>query len=306
MPTSHRMPPSLLLPHERRVNIVVLSTCTPTSVNLIRSLAKRHPISHVFHVTWGETSTSTSSRLAKFLRAPIRSLVELARRKYFERIHQRREQQAMAFLPHSNDSLGDIPTTNIDVSQVNSPAFATQLRQLNPDVLLVSASPILKPAIFEIPRLATLNVHRGIAPDYRGERTLFWALYNRDYDHVGVTLHRINRGIDTGAVLKYGYPALDSHDTEASLTAKSMQLASQMVADALDDAPVTGLQGARQNGRGRCYLAREQRLWKEFCYGLARLFNRRSIPVRLERIVTPKEDISSKTREPTEKALAMA
>ncbi|MBA4107135.1 MAG: hypothetical protein C0485_15430 [Pirellula sp.] len=305
MPISHRMPPSLLSPHERRVNIVVLSTCTPTSAYLIRSVAERHPISHVFHVTWGETPSSNSSRLAKFLRAPVGSVVELARRKYFERIHQRREQQAMAFLPHSNDSLGDIPNTTVDVRQVNSPAFAAQLRQLNPDVLLVSASPILKPAIFEIPRLATLNVHRGIAPAYRGERTLFWALHNGDYDHIGVTLHRINRGIDTGAVLKYGFPALDARDTEASLTAKSMQLASRMINDALDDAHATGLQGVRQHGRGRCYLAREQRFWKEFRYGLVRLFNRRLIPARSERIVTLAADVRTEAREAVE-VLVMA
>ena len=288
------------------MNIVVLSTCTLTSSYLISSVAERHPISHVFHVTWDEAPSSTSSRLAKFVRAPVRSVVELARRKYFERIHQCCEQQAMAFLPHSNDSLGGIPTTTVDVRQVNSPAFAAQLRRLNPDVLLVSASPILKPAIFEIPRLATLNVHRGIAPAYRGERTLFWALYNGDYEHIGVTLHRINRGIDTGAVLKYGFPALDVRDTEASLTAKSMQLASRMIADALDDAPTTGLQGVRQHGRGRCYLAREQRFWKELRYGLARLFSRRQIPSRSERIVTPAADVLTEAREAAEPMIAMA
>lgn len=185
------------------------------------------------------------------------------------------------------DAAGDEPpVSNINRWQVNSPCFAEQLRALNPDVLLVSAGPILKPEIFEIPKLGTLNVHRGIAPAYRGERTLFWALANNDFDNIGVTVHRIDRGIDTGPVLKYGYPALDPRDTEASITAKSMRLAAQMIADALDDAPESGLQGARQYAAGRCYLAREQRIWREMRHELARLTNRCIIPTRTERIVT--------------------
>jgi methionyl-tRNA formyltransferase len=268
------------------VNIVVLSTCTPTNSYLINAVAQRHPISHVFRVAWNEPAAATASRFTKFRKAPISSVVELARRKYLEHAHNHRERQAMDYLAHLDETVGDIPTTPIDIRQINSPAFAAELRRLNPDVLFVTAAPILKPQIFEIPRIATLNVHRGIAPAYRGERTLFWALANNDFDNIGVTLHRIDRGIDTGSILKYGYPALDPRDTEASLTAKSMRLAARMIADTLDDAPETGLQGTRQRHSGRCYLAREQRVWREMRYELARLTKRCIIPTRAERIVS--------------------
>lgn len=268
------------------MNIVVLSTCTPTNSYLINAIALRHPISHVFRVAWSEPAAAPASRFAKFRKAPIKSVVELARRKFLERAHNSREREAMDYLAHLDETVGNIPTTPVDIRQINSPAFAAELRRLNPDVLIVTAAPILKPEIFEIPRLATLNVHRGIAPAYRGERTLFWALANNDFDNIGVTLHGIDRGIDTGAVLQYGYPALDPRDTEASLTAKSMRLAVRMIADTLDDAPATGLRGTRQRRSGRCYLAREQRVWHEMRYELARLTKRCVIPTRAERIVS--------------------
>ncbi|WP_232536341.1 formyl transferase [Lacipirellula parvula] len=280
------MPPSLFSPRETRVNIVALSTCTPTNAYLLRSVAERHPISHVFRVAWSEPAAAPASRFAKFRKAPVRSVVELAHRKYLERAHNRREREAMDYLAHLDETVGDIPTTPIDIRQINSRPFAAELRRLNPDVLLVTAAPILKPEIFEIPRLATLNVHRGIAPAYRGERTLFWALANNDVDNVGVTLHRIDRGIDTGAVLKYGYPALAPSDTEATITAKSMRLAAEMIADALDDAEQSGLKGAAQPSVGRCYLAREQRIWQEARYQFLRLLGRRRIKPREQRIVT--------------------
>lgn len=298
MPISHRMPPSLLSPHERRVNIVVLSTCTPTNAYVINAVAARHPIRHVFRVTWDDQPRS-ESRLAKFARAPIGSVVRTVRRKYFERAHNRTEALAGSLLPELRPAAQFPPITPVDRLQVNSARFAEELRALNPDVLLVTAGPILKPRIFEIPKLATINVHRGIAPAYRGERTLFWALANNDLDNIGVTLHRIDRGIDTGSVLKYGYPALDPRDTEASITAKAMQLAAVMVGDALDEAELSGLHGATQPSAGRCYYARDQRTWQEARFQCLRMLGRRRIEPREQRIVTmtPSAAISEQSAE---------
>ena len=267
------------------MNIVVLSTCTSPSAYLINAVAARHPIRHVFRVTWDE-QPHRESRLAKFARAPIGSVVRTVRRKYFERVHNRTEALAASFLPELTPAGNLPPVTPIDRLQVNSARFAEELRALEPDVLLVTAGPILKPRIFEIPKLATINVHRGIAPAYRGERTLFWALYNNDLANLGVTLHRINRGIDTGPVLKYGYPALSAQDTEASITAKAMQLAAEMVGDALDEAAASGLEGATQPSAGRCYYSRDQRIWKEARFQILRLLGRQRIEPREQRIVT--------------------
>lgn len=267
------------------MNIVVLSTCTPANAFLIRAVAARHPIRRVFRLTW-EAPPRRESRFAKFGHAPINSVVSLARRKFFEHLHDHVERRAAAMLAPFDAAGKEPPVSNINRWQVNSPCFAEQLHALDPDVLLVSAGPILKPEIFEIPKLGTLNVHRGIAPAYRGERTLFNALYDDDLANVGVTLHQIDRGIDTGPVLKYGLPALAPDDDEATLTAKCMRLAATMVGDALDEAELYGFQGVRQAGSGRCCYAREQRIWKEAWYRLLRITGRRRIAPRTQKVVT--------------------
>lgn len=266
------------------MNLVVLSSCSPANACLINLVARQHPVQHVFRVTWSAQGTS-GSRWQKFIQSPVRGMIERVRRKFFERLYERIEIDAAEQLtregtpPHF-----DLPTTDIDARQINSPAFQSALRALDPDVLLVSACPLLKPETFEIPRLATINVHRGIAPQYRGERTIFWPLYHRDFDHIGVTLHQIDRGIDTGPVLGYGYPALNSADTESTLLAKYITVAAQLASTSLETAETDGLLGTRQPAAGRCYYRRDQRIWKELSYRLARSLGLRSIPPRRERI----------------------
>jgi len=46
-------------------------------------------------------------------------------------------------------------------------------------------------------------MHPGIVPEYRNSHGCFWALSNRELDKVGMTLLRIDEGVDTGPV--YGY-----------------------------------------------------------------------------------------------------
>jgi methionyl-tRNA formyltransferase len=61
----------------------------------------------------------------------------------------------------------------------------------------------LKPELFEIPRLGTLGIHHGKVPEYRGNKTAFWAMYNGE-PTAGVTIQKVNKGLDTGGIVKTG------------------------------------------------------------------------------------------------------
>ena len=58
----------------------------------------------------------------------------------------------------------------------------------------------LKPAIFELARKGTFVLHPGICPEYRNAHGCFWALANRDLSRVGMTLLRVDTGVDTGPI----------------------------------------------------------------------------------------------------------
>ena len=88
------------------------------------------------------------------------------------------------------------------------------LRSCQPDVMLACCKHILKPAIFEQARWGTYVMHPGICPEYRNAHGCFWALVNGDLERVGMTLLKIDRGIDTGPV--YGYFTASYDETKES------------------------------------------------------------------------------------------
>jgi hypothetical protein len=85
----------------------------------------------------------------------------------------------------------------------NSPEAERFIRDLRPDVMLARCKTLLKESIFSLPSNGTLVMHPGICPEYRNAHGCFWALANGDNERVGMTLLRIDKGVDTGPV--YGY-----------------------------------------------------------------------------------------------------
>ena len=89
------------------------------------------------------------------------------------------------------------------VRDIHAPEVLEKVQALAPDLGLIYGSPILKPALFEIPKLGTLGIHHGKVPEYRGNKTTFWAMYNGE-KAVGVTIQKVNQGLDTGSIVKAG------------------------------------------------------------------------------------------------------
>lgn len=85
----------------------------------------------------------------------------------------------------------------------NAPEVRAFLQEMAPDLMIARCKRILKESIFSVPRLGTFVLHPGICPEYRNAHGAFWALAEDDLDRVGLTLLKIDRGVDTGPV--YGY-----------------------------------------------------------------------------------------------------
>ena len=88
----------------------------------------------------------------------------------------------------------------LTVASPNSAAAREFIARLQPDLAIARCKVILKREIFELPRVGTFVLHPGICPEYRNAHGCFWALANRDLDRVGMTLLRVDQGIDTGPV----------------------------------------------------------------------------------------------------------
>jgi hypothetical protein len=85
----------------------------------------------------------------------------------------------------------------------NTPEAERFIKELAPDMMLARCKTLLKESIFSLPSKGTYVMHPGICPEYRNAHGCFWALASDDLENVGMTLLRIDKGVDTGPT--YGY-----------------------------------------------------------------------------------------------------
>jgi methionyl-tRNA formyltransferase len=101
------------------------------------------------------------------------------------------------------------------------------------DVIVVAAyGKILPQALLDIPRLGCLNVHYSLLPRFRGASPIQHALLFGD-TLTGVTLMRMDAGLDTGDIIATRNVAIAPDDTSESLTPKLTAAAKALVLKAL-------------------------------------------------------------------------
>lgn len=107
--------------------------------------------------------------------------------------------------------------------RVREPSLADQLAAAGVDILLnVHSLYVLPEALLRVPRLGAWNVHPAPLPRYAGLNSPSWAIYRGERRH-GVTVHRMERGIDTGDIAyQETFPIADS-DTGLSLALRCAQ-----------------------------------------------------------------------------------
>jgi hypothetical protein len=99
------------------------------------------------------------------------------------------------------------------VGSPNSSEAQAFIAAQRPDLVIARCKTLLAERIFTIPRLGTYVMHPGICPEYRNAHGCFWAMASADLANVGMTLLRIDKGVDTGPV--FGYFRVDADPTES-------------------------------------------------------------------------------------------
>lgn len=83
----------------------------------------------------------------------------------------------------------------------NAAASVAWLAARQPDLIVVTGAPVLRPEVFTLPRLGTLNMHSSILPAYRGTQAEFWQVLEQNWDSCGITVHFVDAGVDTGHIV---------------------------------------------------------------------------------------------------------
>ncbi|HTL15895.1 MAG TPA: methionyl-tRNA formyltransferase [Patescibacteria group bacterium] len=107
--------------------------------------------------------------------------------------------------------------------------FLSELGQLKADLIAVAAyGQILPPALLDLPRHGCLNVHTSILPKYRGAAPIQWAILNDDSE-TGVTIMKMEIGLDTGAIVSQQRTLISEADDAESLQHRLAQLGARLL-----------------------------------------------------------------------------
>ena len=117
--------------------------------------------------------------------------------------------------------------------RVREEAFVEQMRELAPDVIVVSAfGQIIPGALLELPKYGCINIHASLLPRYRGAAPIQWAVIDGEAVS-GVTIMRMDAGLDTGDMLARTEVPLTPDETGGSLFEKLCRAGAELLTETL-------------------------------------------------------------------------
>ena len=149
------------------------------------------------------------------------------------------------------------------VPHINHPDVVELARRLQPDLIAVFGTSLIRGPLLNMGRIGIINLHGGLSPEYRGADCTFWALYNNEPEKVGCTLHFIDPGIDTGRLIAHVCPEVHEDDDELTLFWRSVKSSTEIYAEAIRRLGQGEALGLPQPGKGRLYQVKDRGLTEE-------------------------------------------
>lgn len=210
--------------------IVILATRNRTSYLLINTLAAQYNVAAVVF---------QAKPFRKMLRYRLRTLGawQVARQLLFVAydrafIRPRSKPQIDLLLAAHDDTPPDDRLRCLDVENINSAAVRDLLTEIQPRCVVVSGTGIISKKVLALSP-TFINVHVGITPRYRGVHGGFWAVWEGRPDLVGVTVHKIDPGVDTGAIIAQARVAFGTQETLRTLPVRQYLVALPLLTDAV-------------------------------------------------------------------------
>ena len=116
---------------------------------------------------------------------------------------------------------------------LKQPELHAQLNAIDADVMVVAAYGLILPStVLSIPRLGCLNIHASLLPRWRGAAPIQRAILAGDRE-TGITIMRMDQGLDTGAILLQRSVAIAQEDTAQTLHDRLALLGALCIVEAL-------------------------------------------------------------------------
>lgn len=138
----------------------------------------------------------------------------------------------------------------------SSPEEIEALKALEPDFLVVVAYGLILPqSVLDIPRLAPVNLHASILPEFRGPAPIHQAML-LGRSETGNTVMLMSKGMDEGDILAIGRTAISETDDLGSLHDRLSQEGAELLRKTLKDFAAGLINPVQQNHAAASYTAK--------------------------------------------------
>ncbi len=117
--------------------------------------------------------------------------------------------------------------------ELNAPQTLEAVAALQPGFIALFGTSLVGPAFRHRFPDRIHNLHVGRPAHYRGSSCNFWPIHDSRLECLGASVHRVDAGIDTGAVLAESAIALEESDDEQTLSAKPWVRGTELMAEVI-------------------------------------------------------------------------
>ncbi|MCG2590290.1 formyltransferase family protein [Rhodohalobacter sulfatireducens] len=130
----------------------------------------------------------------------------------------------------------NVSTTTPDlwISNIHDKNLPKIINLQQPDIVVLNCVSIIPQYLMDAVDAPFINMHGGITPLYRGVFGGYWALRDGNKHLIGSTIHKVDAGIDTGAILKHIYFSVTPADNFCSYNALHLAYALKGLQEVFD------------------------------------------------------------------------
>ena len=139
--------------------------------------------------------------------------------------------------------------------RVKTPEFVAQLREMNPDLIVVAAfGQLLSQEILSMPKYGCINVHASLLPKYRGAAPIHYAIMQGEKES-GVTIMQMDIGMDTGDMIKKVVVPIGENMTMGELHDELKVKGAELLLEVIEDIDAGKAMPEKQNEAEATYAS---------------------------------------------------
>jgi methionyl-tRNA formyltransferase len=178
------------------------------------------------------------------------------------------------YFPDHGTLLPSLQVRRVPPGACNDPDEIERMSALQPDMVLVFGTGMLRERVLATFAGRIINIHLGLSPYYRGSGTNFWPLVNREPEYVGTTIHCLDPRLDYGSILAHVRPVIERGDGPHDIGNKAILRAADVALQAAASLRAGNTGTLPQWTKGRLYQRKHftadavRRLYRNFEMGM--------------------------------------